>query len=146
MRQILKRHLQSWMYKSATTKMAASTSRFQPQTFDNFLVLDFEATCERDNKIEPQEIIEFPCLKVNAKSFEVEAEFHRYIQPHFHRDLSTFCTELTGITQDMVQNQSEFPDVLQDFESWLQVEEILDSRFTFVTCGDWDLKTMPPNQ
>ena len=34
------------------------------QQFDYFLVLDFEATCERDTKLRPQEIIEFPCLKV----------------------------------------------------------------------------------
>ena len=36
-----------------------------PQQFDHFLVMDFEATCERDTKLKPQEIIEFPCLKVN---------------------------------------------------------------------------------
>ena len=36
-----------------------------PQQFDYFLVMDFEATCERDTKLKPQEIIEFPCLKVN---------------------------------------------------------------------------------
>lgn len=35
-----------------------------PQHYDYFLVLDFEATCERDSKLRPQEIIEFPCLKV----------------------------------------------------------------------------------
>ena len=37
-----------------------------PQQFDYFLVLDFEATCERGIKLKPQEIIEFPCLKVKV--------------------------------------------------------------------------------
>ena len=36
-----------------------------PQQFDYFLVLDFEATCERDTRLNPQEVIEFPCLKVS---------------------------------------------------------------------------------
>ncbi len=35
------------------------------QDFDYFLVLDFEATCIKDMRINPQEIIEFPCLKVH---------------------------------------------------------------------------------
>lgn len=46
---------------------------FRPQTLDYFLVLDFEATCDNEAQPDPQEIIEFPCLKVSAKTFEVEA-------------------------------------------------------------------------
>ena len=52
----------SWMYLRPKKKGSMSIS---PQQFDHFLVMDFEATCERDTKLKPQEIIEFPCLKVN---------------------------------------------------------------------------------
>ena len=52
----------SWMLIPPKRKGSMSIS---PQQFDHFLVLDFEATCERDTKLRPQEIIEFPCLKVN---------------------------------------------------------------------------------
>ncbi len=71
------------------------------QSFDHFLVLDFEATCDRQRQPKPQEIIEFPCLKVSAKTFETEATFHRYVRPVRHPELSLFCTELTGITQEV---------------------------------------------
>lgn len=37
---------------------------------DYYLVLDFEATCEKHKKIVPQEIIEFPVLKVNARTLK----------------------------------------------------------------------------
>jgi ERI1 exoribonuclease 3 len=56
--------------------------------------------------------------------------------------LSLFCTELTGITQDMVEGEDAFDQVLVDFNAWLEKELLPNSKFTFVTCGDWDLKTM----
>lgn len=129
------------------TKMAAASNiSFQAQSFDSFLVLDFEATCDNEARINPQEIIEFPCLKVNGKTFEVEAIFHHYIKPRFLPTLTAFCTKLTGITQEMVEDQAHFENVFDDFQAWLKNEKIADSSFAFVTCGDWDLKTMLPNQ
>jgi ERI1 exoribonuclease 3 len=52
-----------------------------------------------------KEIIEFPVLKVNTKTFEIEDTFHSYVEPKIHKKLTQFCTELTGITQNMVDNQ-----------------------------------------
>ncbi len=68
----------------------------EEQDFDYFLVLDFEATCIKDMRINPQEIIEFPCLLVNSRTFEVEARFHRYVKPVYRPKLSPFCIKLTG--------------------------------------------------
>ena len=34
--------------------MTSATKMILPQNFDFFLVLDFEATCERNTRIEPQ--------------------------------------------------------------------------------------------
>ena len=51
---------------------------------DYYLILDFEATCENNKRITPQETIEFPVLKVNAQTLETEAEFHSYVQPTVH--------------------------------------------------------------
>ena len=53
---------------------------FSKQKFKHFLVLDFEANCENGKKIEPQEIIEFPCLLVDAQNFQVVDTFHKYIK------------------------------------------------------------------
>lgn len=47
----------------------------------------------------------------------------------------------------MVQNEEDFSTVLADLEDWMKKESLTDlTKFTFVTCGDWDLKTMLPAQ
>ena len=115
---------------------------------DYYLVLDFEATCENNKRITPQEIIEFPVLKVNARTLETEAEFHSYVQPTVNTQLTAFCTQLTGITQDMVDGQPVLKDVMAAFHDWMNANGLLDPnvKSCFVTCGDWDLKTMLPRQ
>ena len=83
-------------------------------------------------RIDPQEIIEFPCLLVRADdlglidqvviihlasilcflasiqsfltfSFTMPVQFHEYVKPVGKPLLTDFCTDLTGITQDMIQ-------------------------------------------
>jgi len=51
------------------------------QIYDYFLVLDFEATCDNNISGWQHEIIEFPTVLVNAKTLEIEDEFHVYIKP-----------------------------------------------------------------
>lgn len=50
----------------------------------------------------------------------IAASFQSYVRPTFKPQLSTFCTDLTGITQDTVDKAPKFEDVLQDFEQWLE--------------------------
>ncbi|XP_020934000.1 ERI1 exoribonuclease 3-like isoform X3 [Sus scrofa] len=59
--------------------MAAMVS-FPPQRYHYFLVLDFE------------EIIEFPILKLNGWTMEIESTFHVYVRPVVHPQLTPFCT------------------------------------------------------
>ena len=114
---------------------------------DHYLVLNFEATCDETNTSEPQEIIEFSVLKMNSSTMETEATFHSYVQPTAHPTLTPFCTELTGVTQDMVNGQPSLLEVLSMFDQWMTRENVKDNaNVCFVTCGDWDLKTMLPGQ
>ena len=89
------------------------------RAFDYLLVLDFEATCDKEGQLYPQvgighelfqicvseaeyllqEIIEFPVLKVDTKCFNIQSQFHRYVKPEIHPELSSFCSNLTGIIQ-----------------------------------------------
>ncbi|KAE8609977.1 hypothetical protein XENTR_v10011971 [Xenopus tropicalis] len=126
--------------------VAAMTS-FPPQRYHYFLVLDFEATCDKP-QIHPQEIIEFPILKLNGRTMEIESTFHTYVQPVVHPQLTPFCTELTGIIQDMVDGQPTLSQVLERVDEWMAKEGLLDPsvKSIFVTCGDWDLKLMLPGQ
>jgi inhibitor of KinA sporulation pathway (predicted exonuclease) len=120
------------------------------QKFDFLLAMDFEATCLRNGKMEPvTEIIEFPCLKIDTKSFKVIDEYHSYVQPKFNPILSEFCTELTGILQETVNDQPYLPNVLDNFQNWLKSGNLNSEtaeNFAVVTCGDWDLKTCLPKQ
>ena len=53
-----------------------------------------------------------------------------------------------GITQSMVEGQPTFKEVLDQFHQWMDQNGLLDPNLLsyFVTCGDWDLKTMLPSQ
>lgn len=118
------------------------------QPFNYLLVIDFEATCKELEKLEPQEIIEFPCAAVSTKTWKIENTFHEYIKPRVHPNLTPFCTQLTGIIQEMVDNQPQFPEVLEKFCGWLDEHSYFKdgNDSAFVTCGDWDLKMMLPSQ
>ncbi|KAJ9583006.1 hypothetical protein L9F63_022622, partial [Diploptera punctata] len=94
------------------------------------------------------EIIEFPCIKISAESCEIEEVFHQYVRPKYHPVLTSFCTDLTGITQEMVCNQPYFEEVFVNFQNWLEETGACSSKSNsiFVTSGDWDLKIMLPHQ
>lgn len=72
-----------------------------------------------DAEILLQEIIEFPVVMVDAQTMEPVSTFHKYVQPRVNRDLTPFCTQLTGIIQDMVDDQPHFEEVLGLFNQWL---------------------------
>jgi len=116
------------------------------QPFKHYLVLDFESTCQEGERIDPQEIIEFPCLLVRADDLGLVDQFHEYVKPVGKPLLTNFCTDLTGITQDMIQDKDTFPGVLSRFVSWYTSHGLDPSNATFVTCGQWDLVSMLPQQ
>ncbi|XP_012283366.1 ERI1 exoribonuclease 3 [Orussus abietinus] len=118
------------------------------QRFNYLLVLDFEATCVRSGKIEPQEIIEFPCMTLSTQDWKVKDVFHEYVKPRVHPLLSSFCMDLTGIVQEKVDGGASFPETMSKFSNWLSNGGYFrgDCKSAFVTCGDWDLKVMLPSQ
>lgn len=113
--------------------------------FDYYVILDFEATCIR-GQIRPQEIIEFPSVIVETKSQQIVSEFQEYIKPVHHPKLSDFCVELTGITQQKVIKGIDFPTAVKRYQKWLAENGLVGDNFILVTCGDWDLCEMYPEQ
>ncbi|CUG88635.1 exonuclease, putative [Bodo saltans] len=97
---------------------AASTKN--PQKFRFLLVTDFECTCDSGEPNYPHEIIEFPVVVVDTRLNRTVGEFHTYIRPVRNPQLTTFCTELTGITQDMVQRAPTLPEALIMFDEWIR--------------------------
>jgi len=125
----------------------------QPQNYKYFAILDFEATCEKrekDPNFGPREIIEFPIVFLNAETLEIDFEFRRFVTPEENPQLTEFCTGLTKITQDDVSRKNGAAPFR---EIWIEVIRFLvnhrmgePQKVLFVTDGDWDLKTMLPDQ
>jgi len=124
----------------------------EEQPYEYVVVVDFEATCEADRaQQEPQEIIEFPAVLVSTREERVVDEFHRFVRPTKKPTLSTFCQQLTGITQEVVSTADEFPAVVSAFLQWLEghgldPNHLSGPPFIFLTHGDWDLREMLPKQ
>lgn len=85
-----------------------------------YVVIDFEATCDKkgwSRKI--MEIIEFAAILVDSE-FNVVKEFSEFVKPHLRPKLTLFCTELTTITQNDVDNADRFPGVLARFVKFIE--------------------------
>ena len=60
--------------------------------------------------------------------------------------LTAICTTLPGISPAMVSAQPTFPGVLGQFLAWYDKNQLDSHNTTVVTCGNWDLATMLPEQ
>ncbi|KAI9337764.1 hypothetical protein BDR26DRAFT_863512 [Obelidium mucronatum] len=124
------------------------TTRMTSQLYRYLAVLDFEATCDENVRLRPQEIIEFPTCVIDTSlpNFPIVNTFHTYVRPVHHPVLTRFCTELTGIQQETVNAAPTFPEVWTQFLEFLASNSLTESNTLFVTCGHWDLMTMLPTQ
>jgi len=164
--------------------------------YDYLIVLDFEATCDNSVPVpkvtsDTQEVIEFPfvvlrllnhgdeqqqaCSSSNEKQYrymQVVDKKQYFVKPEWSSELTSFCTELTGITNDII-NERGMPlkHVIDLFDQYLKENfydkeeeeeqqdyngsdrgEKMDSvslkqkqkkrRFALVTDGQWDLKQL----
>jgi len=93
------------------------------------------------------QIIEFPMLLYNIRTRTIEHTFHEYVRPVLQPQLTDFCTELTGIEQQTVDEAAPFEEVWPRFTQFMEknLSEDVD-KFTFITCGKWDLEDMLPKQ
>ncbi|KAJ1288336.1 hypothetical protein BS78_02G081600 [Paspalum vaginatum] len=117
-----------------------------PCLFDYYVVVDFEATCEKDARIYPQEVIEFPAVLVHGVTGELLSAFRTYVRPRYHPILSAFCRELTGITQEDVDGGVDLADALVLHDAWLVAAGAARDRVAVVTWGDWDCRTLLDNE
>ncbi|VAH75437.1 unnamed protein product [Triticum turgidum subsp. durum] len=120
----------------------AARGQGQVQDFDFFVVVDFEATCVKDARIFPQEIIEFPAVLVDGATGRIESAFRRYVRPKHHPVLTQFCRELTGIRQEDVDGGVDLGEALWMHDSWLKAATAGGGSLAVVIWGDWDCRTM----
>ncbi|CAD8057672.1 unnamed protein product [Paramecium primaurelia] len=122
-----------------TLKFPIPEEEARLQGFDNIIILDFEATCIREaDKKYLQEIIEFPAQVYNIQERKVIKEFSKYIKPIENPILSEFCTELTGITQQQVDEGIPLDQAINEFMQFIQGLQ----KCCILTCGDYDLNLL----
>ena len=138
-KEVLMKRLKTY-FKREKLKCAHKLSEEKEQYYPYLVVIDYEATCEKNNPHDfLHEIIEFPAVLISTENNEIVDEFHSYCKPILNPILSSFCTELTGITQSQVMSAPEFPDVLDMFLEWMSKHELLAARkCAFITDGSWD--------
>lgn len=119
-------------------------------------ILDFEATCDDSVKHYDNEIIEFPSVLLKwdplIANYTKVSEIQFYCKPLCNTKVTKFCNDLTGITQDKVNQGIDFTSALEQHVSWLMQEckvdkpdeMLFEDRVIIVTCGAWDLNTVFP--
>lgn len=131
-----RKRLKNYFRTEASAKYFNQKKEYNYQVI---IVVDFEATCQRDSgPCIIQEIIEFPAFLIDVNQQTVISSFHSYVKPTLNDSkLSQFCTELTGITQDQVDSAQAFPVVLDQFEEWLyqNLQQNHYESFAFATDG-----------
>lgn len=97
-KEVLQKRLKSYLKKEKLRK--AKIEQEEKSKIHYYCVIDFEATCEKENPQDyKHEIIEFPAVLVDSTTLEVVDIFHYYCKPVLKPKLTEFCQELTGITQ-----------------------------------------------
>lgn len=88
----------------------------------HLVVVDVEATCWKKGVFSrKKETIEIGAVKLLLDRAESKwPEFQTFVRPLRLPRLSSFCRELTGITQESVDNAPNFPEALQLFLEWSQ--------------------------
>ena len=114
-------------------------------------VLDFETTCwEGSLNKDHMEIIEFPSVlyEIDEENGLTKyiSEFAYYVRPTIHPILTNFCTELTGIKQETVDNAETIDIVYNNHIKWLNKNVPYGSILIIATCGSWDLMTQLPRE
>ena len=115
-----------------------------PQKYKYLIILDFEANCSADKQLYPQEIIEFPCVVYDIQNDVINRniDFSHFVNPDI--PITDFCTNLTSITQEMVDNKPKLNEILELHKKWINDNNLYNNSL-FVTCGDWDLEMALPN-
>jgi len=96
------------------------------QRHTHFLVIDLEATCDRRGFSRHQmETIEIGAVMVRRSDLAPVREMTTFIRPVRRPRLTPFCTELTTITQAMVDGAPLFPEAARLLEEFVGGDDAL---------------------
>lgn len=103
-----------------------------------YIIIDFEATCCNQNSImrSEMEIIEIGAVAVDRDTLEIVSEYNTFIKPKLYTKLTSFCKELTTISQEDTDSAPKFPLGLTRFTEWCAEF----SNKIYCSWGDYDKK------
>jgi len=109
------------------------------ETEECIIVVDLESTCDAGGRMaaHEMELIEIGAVKVRLEDGEILSTFRSFVRPLNHPKLSEFCTQLTGIRQREIDSADLFPQVLKEFQSWLN-----HPFWTWASWGDFDRRLL----
>lgn len=112
-----------------------------------YICMDFEWTCDEgeDRQVhsEEGEIIEFSYAIYDAVACKVACEGQHYCKNR-KTPITTFCTDLTGITDEKLADAGSLQDALRALDSALSGEGLAGRQCCAVTHGSADLELMLP--
>jgi inhibitor of KinA sporulation pathway (predicted exonuclease) len=109
------------------------------KTKDNILIIDIESRCWNDRPPIGQEIeiIEIGVCIMEAKTGKISQNEGILVKPQFSK-VSPFCTELTSITQQMLDDEGIlFEDALDILRAEYDSEDL-----TWASYGNYDLNML----
>jgi inhibitor of KinA sporulation pathway (predicted exonuclease) len=83
----------------------------------NFILFDLEATCGENIEEKDREIIQIGAVKYNHELKET-GRFSIFVKPYKNPILTEYCTNLTKITQEMVDNAIDRGTAIEEFKEW----------------------------
>lgn len=109
--------------------------------FDLEFNQDFHSSCIADQKTAncPFEIIQIGAIKSDA-GLKAVSTFNRYVKPSIYLQISSFVSELTGISTAQLLPEMPFPQVFDDFIRFIGKEDSV-----FCSWGLSDMKELYRN-
>ena len=108
------------------------------------LVVDIEATCwetREEQGSKPNEIIEIGICELNLRTNQIENGSSYVIKPRFTK-VSPFCTQLTGWTQEAVDEGADILPTLAAIGNDYGITNI----DTWFSCGEYDRIKLSSNR
>ena len=126
--------------KQQTPKTAKPVPVSDP-TAKRFVLLDLEATCDdRTESWVPKdesEIIEIGAIMIDEHGKRISS-FHTYVKPVLHPTISAYCTNLTKITQELVDSAPVFSQAISMFKEWIAENDLTPEAYWLVSWGHYD--------
>ncbi len=102
-----------------------------------FIIFDLEATCWEGNQAgRSQEVIEIGAVCTDEFG-DSNGTFDKLVRPVQNTQLSFYCKNLTGITQDDVDSAQSFATVIKEFIRWVDIDG---EEYLLCSWGDKDIE------